>query len=138
MSEITPTGSLDKQRLRQTWLERLESGAYPQGYNYLATVDRKTGVWSYCCLGVACEVYIELVGPLEIERYDTERCYAGREDLLPAVVVEAFGFRSPRGDARLDSPRRRYTSLQDANDSSVSFPEIAALVRRHYREVFVD
>ena len=44
MSEITPTCSFDKQRLRQTWLERLESGAFPQGYNYLAAVDRETGV----------------------------------------------------------------------------------------------
>jgi hypothetical protein len=41
--------------LLQRWVDALRSGQYPMGYGRLAPRD-ENGNYSYCCLGVACEV----------------------------------------------------------------------------------
>lgn len=128
-----------RDRLRNLWLERLDSGADPQGMEYLAR--RVDGVWRYCCLGVACEVYQELVGTLPVEEGSGPRAYGGEIRYLPEEVVRAFGFRSLRGtdDVVLTWGTEEYDSLVDANDSGkLRFPDIAQLVRRHSSLVFQD
>ena len=128
-----------RDRLRDLWLERLDASSYPQGIEYLA--HRVDGEWRYCCLGVACEVYREVVGALPVEEGHGPRAYAGEIRYLPEEVQKAFAFRSLRGtdDVVLTWESEEYNSLVDANDSGeLAFPDIAELVRRHPSLVFGD
>lgn len=49
------------QEARKLWTDALRSGEYEQGKCVLRTTDNK-----YCCLGVACEVYQQHVGDLNV------------------------------------------------------------------------
>jgi hypothetical protein len=127
-----------RDRLRNRWLERLDAGADPQGSGYLAL--RVKGDWRYCCLGIACEVYREVVGTLALEEGTGPRVYSGEIRYLPEEVREAFGFRSFRGtDDALVWKSEEHAGLADANDSGkLTFPEIAELVRQKHSVVFLE
>lgn len=43
----------------KAWVKALRSGKYKQGYGRLSTKHPDTNEITYCCLGVACEVYNE-------------------------------------------------------------------------------
>jgi hypothetical protein len=132
-------GSMELQdRLRSLWFERLDAGADPQGSGYLAL--RVKGEWRYCCLGIACEVYREVVGTLAVEEGTGPRVYGGEIRYLPEEVREAFGFRSICGtDDALLWKSEEHAGLADANDSGeLTFPDLAELVRRNRSRVFVE
>lgn len=41
------------------WVEALRSGDYQQGIEYLCNEDEISGNFTYCCLGVACDILTE-------------------------------------------------------------------------------
>jgi hypothetical protein len=127
---------LDRSALREVWLDRLETRFYPQGYDALATCDH-AGTWHYCCLGAACEVFLEHGGLLPVTAGESaERLYDGEKYFLPEAVRQAFGFRSVRGTR---GGLGAHKSLTMANDGrSLTFPQIARLVRDHFHLVFED
>lgn len=53
-------------KARKLFAEALRSGKYKQGRFALKRSDDGE-TWSYCCLGVACELYNEVVKPLETD-----------------------------------------------------------------------
>jgi hypothetical protein len=57
------------------WADALESGEFKQGQNALCTIHPTTKVKTYCCLGVACEIYQREVGDLSIEEHDINDIY---------------------------------------------------------------
>jgi hypothetical protein len=124
---------LDRDALRETWLARLETGFYPQGYDALASCDH-AGEWQYCPLGAACELFLERGGLLPVLVNSQLRYYDGESTFLPETVREAFGFRSVRGTrGSIDG----YKSLTVANDSKdLSLPQLARLIRDHFDLVF--
>jgi hypothetical protein len=127
---------LFRHRLREVWLDRLETCFYSQGYDRLASRDHG-GDWHYCYFGAACEVYLELGGLLAVTETPDDRLYNGESLFLPEAVREAFGFRSVRGIKGLLT--EEYDSLTSANDSeALTFPEIARLIRSHFDRVFLD
>lgn len=139
-----------------TWLiEALRSGRYIQGRSKLAS--RKDGEkdFTYCCLGVACELYQVHVGGLDI--YDTglSKHYDREVSHLPLKVRKWLGFKDSGGefitplptpdgrDRRADRfreidpttafavPRsnKTYCNLVDANDDGYfTFAEIADIL----------
>jgi hypothetical protein len=43
------------QQIKKQWVEALRSGKYKQGREYLRT-ELSDGSYSYCCLGVLCDI----------------------------------------------------------------------------------
>lgn len=117
---------------QQRWAEALESGEFAQAAGSLRNSS------GYCCLGVACEVYIRDGGTLRTRiRYKraasgrTIVTYNGRSDGPPAVVREYFLLTDAYGSyggAR---------SLMNDNDVlHRSFPEIAETLRSRPEGLF--
>ena len=101
------------------WIEALESGDYPQGTGNL----KKDG--TYCCLGVACQIFKDELGIKEdvigtLSVFDNQSCA-----LPPEKVVTHLGLLCRYGGGKDKQP-----SLVNLNDSNMSFEEIAQLLRK--------
>lgn len=119
------------------WIEALRSGKYPQTTGNLCvestdeTSKRSAG---YCCLGVVCEVAIELGAPitkqLEVEDPDTydlltefrfeDGSYEG--GILPDPMLKSLGLTHHQ--------QNRLTALNDEEDKD--FSEIADILEDFY------
>lgn len=109
---------------QRRWLEALRSGQYVQGREMLHSADEK-----YCCLGVACELFIPETG-----RYGgyaqtfalphPTECYSYGEEhetgAAPKELYEHLGFRCGIAD--------RTDALTSMNDAGVTFEEIAGMI----------
>lgn len=110
------------------WVEALRSGAYKQGVGRLR--DKADG---YCCLGVACDLYIKShpnelrweggVSPGVVEVGDATY---SEEAVLHNAVREWLGLATHEG--RCVSSNYGETSLAELNDSGSIFQEIANLI----------
>ena len=125
----------------ELWEEALLSGEYKQGIGLLCEVDKRlNNKFSFCCLGVLCEVYQKHVGGLTIEDKDVIklnnvnfkcRSYNGETEELPDVV---------RKWAELNDPDGSYypsKSLAADNDGLQSFSDIAETIKARPPELFV-
>jgi hypothetical protein len=114
---------------RERWAQALESGKYAQAAYQLRSAN------GYCCLGVACDLYIKEQGgewePMKREpgSYQFKTATA----VLPPSVKNWLGIRDQGG---------RYGggawSLTSANDDGKSFAEIAAIIRAAPEGLFDD
>lgn len=131
----------EEARERQTLLTTtLRSGEYTQGRNRLRTHD------CFCCLGVACDIYMKQTGQgewKEVHVFDAAvpGRYAfyhpavskGEEHLLPAVIQEWFGL------PQLFKLNDEFNTLSSLNDvgpdedtnNPLSFPEIADVIENN-------
>ena len=105
----------------QLLLDALRSGDYEQGQGVLHSRDDK-----FCCLGVACEVFIQaegnLTSTLDGERY----VYGSDAGVLPSIVQGWLGFTTDIGSYGKDE---LYTSLVQNNDSNnMTLAEIADVI----------
>lgn len=124
--------------------DALESGNYRQGTGRLVGEDDRGP--TYCCLGVACMVYIENGGELEVEiggkafrdPLGDETGDVTQYNYLPGVVAKALGTydRDPRLTKEgLDLVRANkigadYASCAGVNDYGADFKLIAQIFRR--------
>lgn len=73
------------------WVKALRSGEYKQTQKRLATVDRDGNV-SYCCLGVACEVYGKTERrEQELNQHSRRVVFDGSDAVLPESVQQWLG-----------------------------------------------
>ena len=79
--------------LQQEWVNALRSGKYKQGKDRLRKND------SYCCLGVACEIFKEKFGiTVEIpDSLDSGYYYNEMITYLPNILVQRLHFYSSTG-----------------------------------------
>ncbi len=111
----------------EQWLEALESGEYTQGRRTLS----RSG--SYCCLGVACDVYQKAVGGLKIEEIAGRVHFEGFSAQLPEKVRDWLGLASSNGGYVAGA------SLVKLNDiEGMNFEEIAAVIRSRPKGLFYD
>lgn len=142
------TSKDDIQKRRQVWADALLDGHYKQGRSYIKRGDE------YCCLGVACDVYKDLVpGGEWVSDNQDFGVYAFRakdesngevyteENFLPHPVAEFFGLTS-KGDltefVHLKNEHGQINSeksLAGLNDGGATFEEIAGLLV-HESELF--
>jgi hypothetical protein len=119
MTETQPTATAEQRvKLVLEWLAALESGRYRQGKNRLHLLEDD----SYCCLGVACDLFAKRFG---VERHpfeDYER-FDGIAGVLPVVLCDAIGLSSISGRVAIGD------CLSERNDSGETFPQIAAFIR---------
>jgi hypothetical protein len=126
-------------RVMTLWVEKLESGQYPQDQVHLKSYD------GYCCLGVLIEAVLEL-GLLD-EPWDAPYPddgsgsyeFMGHSGLIPDRLVDMLGIGDDgskvRGRGRWYSPLSNvwFTAMSEANDHlGLSFPAIASAIRYEY------
>ncbi len=139
----------------QRWVEALRSGDYQQG-QYLLRQPVAGDADVYCCLGVACELYIEAggtdlareLGPVDawargrqtklVYVYKSERDpVAGRTATLPTVVVQWLGLRHASGGWDVWGGEPGSHGLTGMNDGGASFDQIADRIEQEPRGLFV-
>lgn len=118
------------------WLEALRSGEYEQ------TKRRLHNQHGYCCLGVACEVYIKAGNELAVEvrdPIDGTVTYGGDAATLPEPVRIWLGFRTRAGDY-CSSSKLEYSDrcLAAENDRGMPFTEIADIIESEPKTLFVS
>lgn len=120
---------VNKERIK-LWVDALRSGEYKQGEGRLARVNN-----TYCCLGVACDLAIKNGVDIIRQIYIIDNCYSYDDEasFLPLKVREWLGFNSNDTHGKLSSSR--YDTLTKANDSGLSFNEIADLIEQEYINV---
>lgn len=130
------------------WVEKLRSGEFQQGKLALHRIDNQD---SYCCLGVACELYRQATGKGEWVGERQERVVQTRmafevdgeytTDYLPSPVIKWLGLASPEAsfcDPYVESDGCHLESLYRMNDRGYDFPIIAHKIEEEPKGLFVD
>lgn len=144
----------DKQKIgpwQRAWLRTLKSGDFVQCDGSLCLEDNKTGEYSFCCLGVACEVALENDIQLEISKHTfcpaseaSAILYDGEDTVLSERLVELFAFHGTSGEIVTGyTGHTGYydfsAGLVDLNDTfGYTFEEIAKFVERFPEMVFSE
>jgi len=120
------------------WLRALRSGEYKQEAGGLHSIDQE-GTSTFCCLGVACDLYLLEVGDLTKRRLPRGQVAYGEEySYLPQQVAEWLGLWSYDGTfldpENILLPEER--SLADLNDNGTSFTDIAAVIEHRESALF--
>lgn len=111
--------SLTPEQFRIKVAEALESGEYKQGKGLLCNKDNE-----YCCLGVACDVYIKNGGGLEVLHTSKGiKEFGNISAFLPIKVRDALGFSGRLGQTEACG------TLASLNDRGIPFSRIAKLFR---------
>ncbi len=112
------------------WVEELKSGKWNQTIGRLCR-DTKQGE-AYCCLGVACEVYLQN-RPKDPKKEQIEKDLETNGE-LPGCVREWLGLSGNSGEYGVNFEK----SLSIRNDKGKSFKRIAALIERKPKGMFVE
>lgn len=110
-----------KADIKAAWKTNLRSGEFAQGSGQLRSWDSTKKVWTYCCLGILCEM--SGLGEWEVReaadgsRYST---YLGSKHYLPDEVAEWAGI-APVNSAEEGVQQR----IGTMNDSGATFLNIA-------------
>lgn len=102
-----------------TWIKALRSGEYQQCKKRLRKGD------SFCCLGVACDLYIKAGNLLDAVDLGHEWIYGMSAIILPGVVQQWLGLNNPLGGYARDK------ALTGRNDEGMSFSEIADIIENN-------
>ena len=116
-------------------VEELETTTALQGRTYLHQ-KYDDGQEAFCCLGLFCLKYIELIGPLRVTKDVFRRRgsnpvagvrYNGEESAMPPEVMKALGLQTHLGVyVKSDGS---HSSLAIANDTGHSFKQIAEIMK---------
>ena len=144
----------------EKWIRALRSGDYEQGtstlHAYYGPDATRHGKERFCCLGVACDLYLNEVGDLDRSMpsgtigSDTTVTYDDESSYLPLKVSNWLGLCSP--DGRFGSEPQsldnifnpEHTLLQEANslselnDNGASFSEIASVIEAEGPSLFYE
>lgn len=126
---------------RKLWVEALRSGNYAQARGVLKSAN------GFCCLGVACNVYLETEAPTIDDKWVADESGAwffyhteGRNNgVLPDVVRDWLGLR--RNNGRFIDPNEAssVTSLISKNDMGLaSFATIADIIESEPEGLVVE
>lgn len=120
-----------KRSIARKWAKALESGDYKQGRTQLRQGN------SFCCIGVLCNLHAgEHPEIAATQKRKSE--YLGVGDYAPNEVLKWSGMATPYGlvGAYVDTVFGRYNSLAQLNDNGfLTFPEIAKVIRKHWKEL---
>jgi hypothetical protein len=120
------------------WIKALRSGKYKQGYSRLATGGGKDT--EYCCLGVACELYMKEFPEKLSKELSAFGNYSYYEEGgfpmtggLPLVVRDWLGLERCNGGYQDKDDIDREISLAHYNDAEkYTFDQIADVIEKDY------
>ena len=117
------------------WVKALRSGEYKQCTQFLHIAGSDGD--EFCCLGVACDLYIKEGNELEVKRnpYDAPHTVRYNEitSVLPREVRDWLGLRSE--DGLYNAPIQDRTLVGD-NDNGKTFEEIADIIESEPEGLF--
>jgi len=130
--------------IQEQWLQRLEQHPELQMRGYLGELT--TNGYLACCLGEYLLTYKRIMGE-DISRlfHNGELWYSKRDNekdgdknLSSLNIFTDLGLYDEVGSFEGDSEDggRKYNSLAEMNDNGVSWPEIAAYIRKYPEMVF--
>lgn len=121
------------------WVEKLRSGEYKKGRMLLHTKDG-----TFCCLGVACDLYSKHVDQLTVEESTTYHklipCYVynGHGSGLPLKVqkflkMTSLGRLKNKRKFAIDGDLEKVYDLAELNDyTGLSFKQIADIIEEEF------
>jgi hypothetical protein len=122
------TYTLEQQKQhRKELVEALRSGEYEQTRGKLKLFD------SFCCLGVACE--ISKLDEFKFIGYGNKHYYLNKYSVLPAEVMDYYGFKESEGLFCLYNSYYRLTVL---NDEGLTFDQIADIIEYEPEGLFKE
>jgi hypothetical protein len=139
-----------KKEVMKKWVAALRYGKYQQIDGRLRSIEPdKSGAYSYCCLGVLCDLHRKEHNPDGGDYHYTwgegmsqagrvTTAYANHADTLPHSVREWAGIAScnPELLADPDGNGKCTTELVALNDDfSFEFPELADLIEDQYEDL---
>lgn len=113
----------------ERWLAALRSGEYGQGKDALCAIKKPGVADRFCCLGVACDLHKQWVGPPR----------PGISGLCMAVETGALGMPDEgwfektfgfRPNQAMFGPVGKRDGLADLNDAGVTFERIANYIEQ--------
>lgn len=135
----------NKERI-QLLIDALKTTKRTQGTGRLATKFGKSRKWSYCCLGIACEVAIKHGLPLQRKEFPAGTAviksaieysnpkapgYDGSSTKLPKAVADWYGLNSDNPGLLDENGARVFaTELNDVR--GYSFKQIAKAFQRTF------
>jgi hypothetical protein len=121
-------------RVKNLWLDELESGKYSQGTGYLRKIV--DGTTYHCCLGILVDIYARETGqswdqPINVDDPDTTATpFHDEYHILPKSVMDWAGLKDTNPDINVfDGPHSIGSSLGEMNDLGRTFDEIADAIR---------
>ena len=125
------------------WVDALRSGEYPQTRGQLQSVD-DTGMHSYCCLGVLCDLHRRRTnaGDWDGGYYETAGVYNGDGGLgvdsnpeVPTVAVQQWaGLKA--ANPNVPRPNDDRLTIAELNDDRYwTFGQLAALIEEKWEEL---
>jgi hypothetical protein len=124
------------------WADELESGNHIQGKSALEYVDLKDeNKVKRCCLGVAARLCALPSSWIEVPQADSwdglhRTWFAGQAGILALDVQYRLGMQTDDGNIpSLRDRDNRALSLAVLNDSGLTFPQIADIIRYFYEEL---
>lgn len=131
------------------WVKELKSGRFKQGRGKLHV--EKNDKHLYCCLGVACRLFMENGGQLSVsvDAVDPiyhprtfEYEYDGNDGCLPNAVREWLGLRTTTGDFLGEFYHKdgyRADDLVILNDKcKLTFKQIARFIEKRDKDMFKE
>ena len=122
----------------QKWVDALRSGKYVQGHYRLHPTDD-----TFCCLGVACDLFAKehpLLGEWRYGNFLTPR--DDSRSTLALEVADWLGMRREPGFTYLHNGYARYGNatgqnlVQDNDTRRHTFDEISDIIEAHQEELF--
>ena len=125
-------GNFMKPGIAKIWKEALRSGKYNQVQGFLAKKNSKDKDYSYCCLGVLCEIYFSKHPELKVNETHLQKSYGEERDYyqLPNIVQKWAGMQTNKG-----SFSGNEGNLIKLNDSGFTFHEIADIICKNQIEL---
>lgn len=121
------------------WVQELRSGKHKRAVNRLRRTD-KNGNHSYCCLGLACELYRQSTGKGTWTETDLFKLGRNVEQAgLPPTVRKWLGIRPGQADGLVSlPPGHLFGNLAHANDvKGSSFRRVASIIEKDQGFLFV-
>lgn len=113
-------------KVRDQWVEALESGKYKQGHQQLKEDDGETG---YCCLGVLCDISEKgrwndneyFIGTLSDRDWDEDADFSDTE--LPHELLNLLKIKESFGGSGYIMPEHRQKIVNRINKNHKDDPE---------------
>lgn len=115
------------QRIKESWMEALRSGEYPQ------TQGRLRDGNGFCCLGVLVDLFLKENEKEWIEDqfgYMVADIYGAEDETLPRGVMEWAGLSNSNPDVILSEQTMRISDLNDIE--KLNFTSIADIIESQF------
>jgi len=119
------------------WVKALRSGKYAQAQDYLCEVDETDGTTAYCCLGVACDLFVNnywIQSRIDVQyTHDGEVIYCSDwsiGEFKKSKNVDTTVFPAPEMMESMGLDFTYAKRLANLNDGGWSFKKIADKIER--------